>query len=85
MNYGKKQDFKAAAPVTTAPVTTAPPVVKEVVKEVAPKKIIVRAVHGRMVDPTDGAEFAQEPKIVFNVSKWMKCQIEAKKLEIIES
>lgn len=44
----------------------------------------IRAVYGRMVDPTTGLEFTQVPGELFKKSSWVQSQIDAGKLVLVE-
>lgn len=47
------------------------------------ERTLVRAIHGRMVDPTDNASYDQAPTLVTKLTNWMKSQIAAKKMEVV--
>lgn len=51
--------------------------------EPQPKKVALRAIHGRMVDQTTGEEYDQSPKLVDRITNFVQCQIDAGKMEIV--
>lgn len=73
----KESDLKTEEP--KAPESKTPEV-----KATAPAAVMIRAVHGRMVDPTTGLEFTQVPSELFKKSSWVQSQIDAGKLELVQ-
>ena len=68
--------------VLEAPVVTETP--EDVVLEAEPvdQAKMLRAVHGRMIDPFTHVEYDQESSVPATGSSWEQCQIDAGKLAV---
>lgn len=45
----------------------------------------VRTLYGRMIDPFTNVCYTQEPQEVSSISDWVRCQISADKMEVVEA
>lgn len=76
LSMPKAQEPKAQEPKAPEP--------EAKVQDPQPKKVLLRAIHGRMVDQTTGEEYDQAPKLVERITNFVQCQIDAGKMEIVK-